>query len=104
MIRRDEPSSKYQAVHSRVRATKGSAKLFACVDCARQASEWAYNGMDDAQLYDDDINCFFSLSVEFYEPMCVRCHRRHDLSAAAEELREYRRWKQRTGLTLASLA
>lgn len=36
-------------------------------------------------------------------PLCIRCHKGRDTQRAREELREYRAWKLKTGLTLKDL-
>ena len=100
--RRDVAATSYQAVHRRTRGIKGSAAMYPCEGgCGSNAAEWAYSGADPNQLYDEAYNAYYSLNTEYYDAMCVRCHRRRDRTKASEGVREYRRWKQATGLTLA---
>ena len=70
----------YRGAHRRIEAEKGRASNHACEKCGGQAAEWAYNHEDDEEVYGHHGACFmaFSLSPDFYVPMCVPCHRAFD--------------------------
>lgn len=96
----------YAASHVRIFALWGSAKNYSCVLCEQTACQWAYDGTDPDQQYGQGSGKSFmhySIYPEFYMPMCSVCHLRRDKRLAAAELREYREWKHRTGLTLKDL-
>lgn len=101
----------YYGAHQRIKKALGPPGAYQCIadGCMSPAKEWAYNGLDPDQKYEvmrpqrGPLKAFYSVNPEYYEPMCVACHRRKDSAQAAEELREYREWKHRTGLTLADL-
>jgi hypothetical protein len=96
-------TSTYQGAHKRVLAMWGKAKQYLCAVCGNQAQQWAYDGTDPEQLYDASwpgrSHIFFSLYPEFYLPLCTRCHRTKDCADTKEELRDYRSWRHRHGLT-----
>lgn len=102
-------NASYKTAHLRVRQERGPARNYLCsFGCESAAQEWAYDGSDPNQRYeqmrsDRPLMAYYSLDPSFYMPVCIRCHRRHDSAAAAEELREYRTWKHRTGLTLEDI-
>lgn len=101
----------WAASHARCRALWGSASQYSCIDCGLQAKDWAYDGADPSERLGetDPANIGssslvrYSLYPEFYMPMCRKCHAIRDKGAAKAELREYRLWKHRTGLTLADI-
>jgi hypothetical protein len=97
----------YGAVHQRMRLALGSARAHRCRnECGKQASTWAYDGTDPDELFGPNQNgswSFYSLRQNFYQPMCHRCHLLMDKRRAAQELLEYRLWKQQTGMTLKDL-
>lgn len=80
------------------------------MECGQPAHEWAYDGTDATEHFGPDRRSGretylrYSVYPEFYMPMCRNCHRARDNYLAAKELREYREWKHRTGLTLADAA
>lgn len=92
--------------HARVRALWGKASQYPCIECGQGAAEWAYDGTDETERYGENagVFSFYSLYPEFYMPMCHKCHRKRDSALAQAELREYREWKHRTGLTLADVS
>jgi len=71
----------WAAIHKRLSRTRGAASSYACVDCAKQAREWSYDGLDPAQLIDRarGWELAYSLDLEHYVPRCVPCHRRLDI-------------------------
>lgn len=98
--------------HARVRKLWGSASQYLCIaSCGEFARHWAYDGTDATEFFGNprpsDPECVkrthYSRYPEFYMPMCVSCHATRDKGRAAEELREYREWKHRTGMTLKDL-
>lgn len=69
---------RYIAVHLRLRAQNGPASQEQCVNCDAQAQHWAYDHTDPDEHTEDGMP--YSLDLERYQPMCVRCHRRLDRS------------------------
>lgn len=70
----------YGGAHSRVRATKGPAREFPCIDCGQPAIHWSYDHRDS----DERVNAEglkFSAKVEHYKPRCGSCHWRLDQQA-----------------------
>lgn len=67
------------AAHGRIKATRGSARSWACTDCARPAAHWSYDHADPEERYDPDKG-YYSLEVDHYFPRCVRCHKSFDLT------------------------
>jgi hypothetical protein len=68
----------YEGVHSRLRLM-GSARDHNCTACNRQAHEWAYNHQDGDERVSPQ-GWRYSVNQEYYEPMCVSCHRSFDKS------------------------
>lgn len=105
------PVKTSHTAHKRVYRLWGKAAQYSCIECGGPAKQWAYDGTDPTQGYGPTASAgqygkywsFFSSYPEFYMPMCSRCHSRRDGSKAQQELREYRLWKQLTGLSLADL-
>lgn len=101
----------FSAAHSRCRSLWGKASQYPCIECGKQAKQWAYDGTDPTELLEGvsrgagqagkSSYILYSIFPEFYMPMCYGCHARRDGARAANELREYRQWRQRTGMTLA---
>lgn len=95
--------------HSRVSALWGKASQYPCVQCGEPAKDWAYDGTDPAEKYGPQARrgkeywSFYSICPEFYMPMCRPCHRSRDGARAQRELREYRQWKNGTGLSIDDL-
>lgn len=81
--RRDPDQVGYDAVHARLRRSKGLATNYLCIACDRQAAEWAYDQADPAERRDK--NGTFSLDPDRYNPMCRTCHRA--LDATCERVR-----------------
>lgn len=73
--------------HRRVRKARGPASDYPCVECGGPAKEWAYDHLDPDERHHPHGP--FSLKIEHYQPMCVRCHRHFDGSVDA--LRNRRR-------------
>lgn len=73
----------YWVAHRRVKAARGTASQFACVDCGNAAREWSYDKTDPEQLYGppkpgSPYIAPYSLDVQRYHPRCVPCHRWQD--------------------------
>ena len=69
----------YSGAHVRVRSTYGPARHHTCA-CGDRADEWAYLGGDpgeNSQPWGGSIACF-GTNPEYYEAMCLPCHRRFD--------------------------
>lgn len=104
---REDGEITYTSAHFRVRRLWGAASQYLCVSCSGSARDWAYDGTDPSQRYGPTHHgnyCYYSVFPEFYMPMCTRCHHRRDKALAKAELKEYREWKMRTGLTLSDIA
>ena len=105
--RPDRPVQTVGGAHKRIYTLWGKARQYLCIECGGAAQEWAYDGTDPTEQYACASNAnswtHFSSYPEFYMPMCRRCHKGRDAAIAKEELREYREWKHRTGLTLADV-
>lgn len=90
----------YYAAHDRVKYHLGPAKGNRCIDCGTRAGHWAYDGTDPTELISEragSAGCRYSLYPEFYMPMCVSCHRLHDLAVAADGSYISRQWELRSG-------
>ena len=80
----------YAAAHKRVRRALGAPSEHQCIQCQGPAAEWAYQGGDPDELTTDPAirkqehpGLAYSLSADYYKPMCVRCHRAMDGSLLA---------------------
>ena len=67
----------YTAMHQRVRKLRGRASGHACVDCGRAARHWSYTHTDPAERRSEQGP--YSVDVAYYDPRCVKCHKRFDL-------------------------
>ena len=76
------PNPGYDAVHQRVRSSRGPASRQQCVNCGHQAAHWAYDHGDGKELYERVNGSVtpYSLDIERYQPMCSPCHKRFDLA------------------------
>lgn len=73
----------YVTAHQRVSARRSKATTYACVKCAGPAAEWAYNHeAPDGEAITDHKGRVYSNNPRFYVPMCVACHRSHDVQHA----------------------
>lgn len=72
----------YSAIHLRLAKYRGSAKDYHCISCGSPALHWAYqHNCQNEQI--DDTNgrkLPYSPNLEKYEPMCVPCHKKLDLT------------------------
>lgn len=69
---------RWAAIHKRVQRAKGAAVEHQCVDCGGRADEWSYDNADPDELRDRRLNIAYSLSIDHYEPRCIKCHRAFD--------------------------
>jgi hypothetical protein len=80
----------YSAAHRRVRSALGPAAAHPCVRCGTApAAQWALIHGSPRQLTDPDNGLPFSPRPEDYQPMCARCHKHYDLTAAAHRVTEW---------------
>lgn len=79
----------YTGAHQRHRKDLGPARAHACVDCGGTAAHWSYNHSDPDELRSDDERPY-SVHSKFYEPRCVRCHKRFDMARVMRERGEVR--------------
>lgn len=73
----------YAGAHGKVRMAKGLPSQHLCEHCGKQAEEWSYKGSDPDELIGVDRRNGelrkYSLNIDYYQPLCVPCHRRFDL-------------------------
>lgn len=76
----------YFTAHRRVSNVRGKASRHLC-SCGRNAQQWAYNHKDAHQKVGivGGVETPYSTDPEFYNPMCVPCHKRFDLERRANE-------------------
>lgn len=81
-----EEALNYRAVHQRVRAKRGSASQYECVDCGNIAKHWSYShsSKNEKWGWHDGFYVPFGTSVDDYDPRCVPCHKRLDLEKCQE--------------------
>lgn len=73
----------YGAVHQRVKAAHGSAKSHPCALCGTTvAAHWAYDHLDPDEKSSEQGS--YSTNLIHYVPMCVPCHKQHDLAVIQE--------------------
>lgn len=74
-------ASTYTNLHSKLRRTRGSARLYTCAECGNQAAQWAYDRKDPDEHRGVQIGnrtVTYSPSVDHYEPLCIPCHHLRD--------------------------
>lgn len=65
----------YGSLHARLRAVRGKAATYSCVECRlRQAEDWSYDHSDPNEL----PGCPYSLDLFRYRPLCRGCHGKFD--------------------------
>lgn len=68
----------YAGIHQRLKAWRGKASEYECVDCASRAAQWSYtHGGGDSERASEFGP--YSVSIRDYVPRCVKCHKAHDL-------------------------
>ena len=75
----------YRGAHDRVRALRGPASDHGCIRCGDTARHWAYDHADPAERSDDRGRAY-SVEPDHYLPLCVPCHKRHDLDYLKEKV------------------
>lgn len=67
-------------IHNRLKTSRGSASMHACVDCGGCAAEWSYSNEDPNELIGEDHGNLiaYSLDLSHYAPRCKPCHRQKD--------------------------
>jgi hypothetical protein len=78
----------YAYAHKKVYRARGKAVTYDCLDCGRQASEWAYvpgDPHEDSAPYTRTVRgvtttsiVSWSPNVFAYDPLCVPCHTKRD--------------------------
>ena len=68
----------YGSAHQRVSRRKGKASDHLCIDCGLKASQWSYNHSCPKELHSQLGP--YSPDWEQYDPRCVPCHKKFDLS------------------------
>ena len=71
--RRVTDTPTYVAAHDRVRAIRGKASQFPCVDCGEKARDWSYDHEDENELVNPKGHAY-SPEPEHYFPRCKHCH------------------------------
>lgn len=70
----------YSGMHCRLRAARGAASGYTCVDCGQPARHWSYDHRDQNEQVTAE-GLLFSSKIDHYEPRCGACHKRFDMSA-----------------------
>lgn len=69
------PTPSYHGLHSRIKATYGAARKYACAaGCGRQAQDWSYNPGCAGEVLNEKEQLYYCYHVEHYEPLCRTCH------------------------------
>lgn len=71
----------YEGMHSRLRADRGRAAQYECMDCTKQATDWSlkYNAASVIKAQTGRAaGSLYSLDVNDYEPRCSDCHKKYD--------------------------
>jgi hypothetical protein len=78
--RRAKREASYHSLHhSRLPRDRGKASGYMCVVCREPASDWALRAATPPEfLRCNDRGQRFSIRTADYDPMCSRCHHRHD--------------------------
>lgn len=71
-----EGETTYNAVHLRLKAVRGSASNYLCVDCGEFANSWSYS--HDCPDERQSGRGPYSLDGNKYEPRCHKCHNTFD--------------------------
>jgi hypothetical protein len=90
----------YTAAHHRCRQLWGKVRQYPCIECGAPAEQWAYDGKDPTELYEDRKEALrsilpYSRFPEFYIPMCGSCHKKRDMEEIRRELEEFRAWRRK---------
>ena len=70
-------SAGYEAMHLRLRRSRGSARKQLCVECGGPAEHWALFHNRENALVGEKAGCvmLYSLNPADYEPMCAADHK-----------------------------
>lgn len=71
----------YVAIHQRLKRAFGPAVSYECSKCGAPARHWAYDHADPDERQADQGA--YSVNPEHYSPLCVPCHKAHDLAVIA---------------------
>ena len=77
----------YRTVHNRLKAKRGVAASYQCVDCGRPAAQWSYDGSDPDEIRARDGRGYelaYSVDLNRYHPRCIRCHNIFDHPAKTQ--------------------
>ena len=82
----------YYTAHRRVYSQRGRPTLHACIDCGKQAVDWAYNHRDPAEFVEETVvngvvlgRKVFSTNPNFYDPKCRSCNLKDKLRLREKE-------------------
>lgn len=66
----------YATAHRWIWDTNGPAAEHKCVQCSKQARDWAYDGEDPLEVVAQFAHkgLVYSLNPNHYKPMCKKCH------------------------------
>lgn len=67
-------SVSYEAVHNRLRRSRGSAREWWCEHCDNRAAQWAYDYKDPDEKIDPRKNRRYSTDLGHYFSLCADCH------------------------------
>lgn len=73
--------AEYSTVHSRLRAQRGPARQFGCVDCNKQALHWSYDYECPNEI-PSPVGPY-STDLDRYHPRCASCHTIFDMKMEA---------------------
>lgn len=107
----------YEAVHKRLRETRGPASAHPCTICGKPAQQWAYDHRDPRPrttlmtdrtvvhkhaVIDGQHATEYSVQLHHYEPLCIACHTRLDrlMSSFRTFRRNYPRKRRATMVEL----
>jgi len=74
----------YNKIHDEVRAEKGLATMYLCVDCPNRAANWSYDNNDPNEHFNLKLQ-YYSENVDHYVPRCMPCHQQFDMSKKFQE-------------------
>ena len=76
----------YWGAHNRVKGTRGSASLYPCAQCGKQAAQWAYDHGDGTGEKREgkgrEAGCAYSTDPAHYFALCKLHHARFDKARA----------------------
>lgn len=67
----------YHEAHEAVKAARGAAAAYPCVECGSPARDWAYQHEGEPEAV-SETGAPYSTDVSAYAPMCRGCHLRLD--------------------------